>query len=191
MLKWSRFAKSFRKVRPQQICAFSLFSTQQQEMALAGHGHTLEQARLDTRHHDSRLQEALTKYCGLFEGKLPALKIIFTWSVYREWWKKSHTFLNLCRDDAERRAEEAAAEAASSRQQISAAAERAAQLRNKVEGFKAESESARQASFCLSFKRDIFLTFYCLDLGVCYYSEVSLFILILPCSVKDNLATKI
>ena len=53
----------------------------------------------------------------------------------------------FCRDDAVRKAEEAAAEAASSRQQISAAAERAASLRNKMESTKAEADAARQVTF--------------------------------------------
>ena len=50
-----------------------------------------------------------------------------------------------CRDKAEKKAEEAVSEAASSRQQVSAAAERAAGLRSKMESLRAEADTARQA----------------------------------------------
>ena len=53
--------------------------------------------------------------------------------------------MHLCRDDAVKKAEEAGAEAASSRQQVSAAAERAASLRSKMESLRAEADAARQA----------------------------------------------
>ncbi len=60
-----------------------------------------------------------------------------------------------CRDDAVRKTEEAAAEAASSRQQISAAAERAASLRSKMESLRGEADAARQVSaVCLSSSPD-------------------------------------
>ena len=48
------------------------------------------------------------------------------------------------RDDAEKKASEAASQAASSRQQISAAAERAATLRSKMESLRADADAAKQ-----------------------------------------------
>jgi len=50
------------------------------------------------------------------------------------------------RDEAEKKAEEAASEAGGARKQLSAAAERAAGLRSQLDALKAEADAARQVT---------------------------------------------